>query len=97
MAALKKLQAREEEKSHPLSRADVDELIPNTIWIYEPGIHLGFLSETGKETLTIVFAVKIKCVFIHVPTDIHPLIINPVPGIIWNPGRKLRSRIPSRS
>ncbi|KAJ7790767.1 hypothetical protein B0H14DRAFT_3891012 [Mycena olivaceomarginata] len=59
MAALK-LQACEEEKSHPLSRADIDELIPNTIWISEPGIHLGFLSETGKETLTIVFAVKIK-------------------------------------
>ncbi|KAJ7133890.1 hypothetical protein C8R43DRAFT_1239394 [Mycena crocata] len=58
MAALKRLLDREEEKSSPLSRSDIDELIPGFRWIHEPGVHLGFLSEEGKDTITVVFAVK---------------------------------------
>lgn len=60
LADLKKLQDREEEKKAPLDRADVNELIPDFSWIHEPGIHLGFLSQEGEETVTIVLAVKIQ-------------------------------------
>ncbi|KAJ7222269.1 hypothetical protein GGX14DRAFT_428355 [Mycena pura] len=58
-AALARLQKRET-KSGQLSRSDVDELIPNMVWIHEWGIHLGLLSEKGQNKPTLVFAVKIS-------------------------------------
>jgi hypothetical protein len=61
-ATLKKLQDREQLKKCPLSRADIDELIPEFKWMCEPGIHLGFVSRKDQHPL-LVLAVKISCVF----------------------------------
>jgi hypothetical protein len=72
MAALEKLQAREAENSRPLTRADVKTLVPTTVWLHQPGIHLGILSERGKDTLTIVFVVKIQSVRSRDPSVICP-------------------------
>ncbi|KAJ7868017.1 hypothetical protein B0H14DRAFT_3586629 [Mycena olivaceomarginata] len=58
-ATLKKLQDREQLKKCPLSRADIDELIPEFKWMCEPGIHLGFVSRKDQHPL-LVLAVKIS-------------------------------------
>jgi hypothetical protein len=84
MAALEKLQARETENSLPLTRANIETLVPTTVWLHQPGIHLGILSERGKDTLAIVFVVKIQSVRSCNPCHL-PLITNPVPGKAWNP------------
>ncbi|KAJ7851411.1 hypothetical protein B0H14DRAFT_3661290 [Mycena olivaceomarginata] len=58
-ATLKKLQDREQLKKCPLSRADIDELIPEFKWMCEPGIHLGFVFRKDQHPL-LVLAVKIS-------------------------------------
>ncbi|KAJ7217992.1 hypothetical protein GGX14DRAFT_390701 [Mycena pura] len=58
--ALEKLQKRELKKGFPLTHADVDELLPDTVWIHEPGIYLGLLSEARQNLPTIALLVKIQ-------------------------------------
>ena len=63
---LAKLQERERDKGFPLTRADVDELVPNTVWMYEHGLHLGLLSEEDQELPTIPLVVKVTYVVLIV-------------------------------
>ncbi|KAJ7082197.1 hypothetical protein B0H15DRAFT_853031 [Mycena belliarum] len=60
MKTLYRLQDQEEENGGALTRANVDQICPDFKWIYEPGIHLGFLSEGAGNPPTVVFAVKIR-------------------------------------
>src|ERR1700761_4068171 len=93
-AALGKLMKHELDTKNQLSRADVDKLVPNMRWIYELGIHLGLLSEKGREKVTIVFAVKIRCVFFSRP---HILVIMlPVHGSRCKKAHAMRSSAPCR-
>ncbi|KAK6985194.1 polyketide synthase PksM [Favolaschia claudopus] len=63
LRGLERLREREKgsgtRKPGSLTHDDVNELI-KVDWMFEPGIHIGYLSEKGKEQPTIVFMVKIK-------------------------------------
>ncbi|KAJ7234977.1 hypothetical protein C8J57DRAFT_1379763 [Mycena rebaudengoi] len=61
MDGLHELQAREVENGKPLSRADVDEILPNCVWIHEPGVHIGYRHQSDPANpMIIVLAVRIQ-------------------------------------